>query len=462
MTLPPAFVDMVSSFGSDYAQPLLQALTQSKAPVSVRVNTLKGIGVRAGAPSVPWHPQGFYLDERPVFAADPAWHQGLYYVQDASSMVQGFVVKTIVDRYFAGIEPLRYLDACAAPGGKTIAALESLPATALVVANEYDRHRSNILLENLAKSGAPNVVVSRGDACKYSKLQEEFDIIAVDAPCSGEGMMRKDEQAVKQWSPALIADCARTQEQITDALFRAIKPGGIMIYSTCTFNASENEKQLERLIEEFGAESIDLGLEQFDGVFKGFDTDAHCYRFAPGHVRGEGLFISVLRKPGKLTATSEKSKTKAPGQFALQHVLDSELYSEVNTGSKIILRPAAHDSFIQKLASKVDLIRSGLHIATIKGRDTIPTQTLALSSKLNTESFANLELNYTEAMSYLHGDSLSDIDSELPKGFVLVTYDGHPLGFVKNIGRRANNLYPEAMRLRLDQRTLPPIPPTVI
>lgn len=462
MILPSAFVQMVSGFGSDYAEPLLNALTNTKAPVSVRVNSIKNINIPAAAVPVPWHDRGFYLPERPLFAADPEWHQGLYYVQDASSMIQGFVVKNIVEQYFSDNTALRYLDACAAPGGKTIAALEALPKSALVVANEFDRHRSNILLENLAKSGAPNVVVSRGDACKFSKLPETFDIIAVDAPCSGEGMMRKDEQAVNQWSPALIADCASTQEQITDALFRALKPGGVMIYSTCTFNTSENERQVERLIEQYGAQSINLGLEKFDGVFKGFGTDAHCYRFAPGHVEGEGLFICALQKTGDAKPSAEKSKIKAPGEFASAHVLDCELFSELNTGSEIILRPAAHDSFIQKLATKVDLIRSGLHIATLKGRDFVPTHMLALSSKLNTESFPKLDLDYAEIMSYLHGDSLCDIDSELPKGFVLVTYDGVPLGFAKNIGRRANNLYPEAMRLRLDLRSLPLTPPSVI
>ncbi|MDE5661108.1 MAG: RsmB/NOP family class I SAM-dependent RNA methyltransferase, partial [Muribaculaceae bacterium] len=221
---------MLRSLGDGYAMPLIEALATPPS-VSIRANTLKDRTVPDGAALVPWCDNGFYLPSRPLFAADPAWHQGLYYVQDASSMVYSHVV-AMISRM---LEPqaghgLRYLDACAAPGGKSTAALEVLPADALVVANEYDRHRANILAENIAKSGAPNAVVTRGDAARFGRMHDAFDIVAVDAPCSGEGMMRKEPEAVRQWSEALVADCAATQRRLLESLWEALRPGGVLIY----------------------------------------------------------------------------------------------------------------------------------------------------------------------------------------------------------------------------------------
>lgn len=460
--LPTGFVEMLRSFGDAYAEPLLAALDTAPS-VSVRANALKGAAVLPGADIVPWCSRGFYLDERPLFVADPAWHQGLYYVQDASSMVYGHIVGTIVDRYFKTSEALRYLDACAAPGGKTIAALEALPADSLIVANELDRHRANILLENIAKEGSPNVAVCRGDAARLGKLKESFDIIAVDAPCSGEGMMRKEPEAIRQWSQGLIDDCASLQREILSALWAALRPGGVLIYSTCTFNRSENEENISFIADTLGGESIDLGLDKFDGVFGGINTDLHCYRFAPGHVRGEGLFVGALRKPGEDAGNSElrAAKSKTAATFA-DHIVDADKYIEVATKIGLELRSAIHSTFIDEIAKKADVLRGGLPLATVKGRDMIPNHEFAISTAVRLDSYATLDLDYAAAMAYLRGESINEIPEGLPKGIVLVCYNGRPLGFAKNIGRRANNLYPDALRLRLDPRKLPSEAPTPI
>ncbi len=455
--LPHDFVDMISGYGPDYAGPLLRALDEAPS-VSVRANALKGASPLAGADLVAWCPQGFYLPERPLFAADPAWHQGLYYVQDASSMIYGRAVAEVAARYFDGVGSLRYLDACAAPGGKSIAAVEALPPDAIVVSNELDRHRANILLENIVKEGAPASVVCRGDAGRLGKLREAFDIIAVDAPCSGEGMMRKEPEAVRQWSRGLIADCARIQQDILGQLWRALRPGGVLIYSTCTFNRSENEENAAFIASTLGGESIDLGLLAFDGVWPGIDTGLHCYRLAPGHVRGEGLFIAAFRKPGEASrkAAGPRVKSRPLSDFCRSHIADAGSYVEV-TGPQgaVELRPRRHEAFIAEVASATQLLRGGLTAGTVKGRDMIPSHDLALSSALLADSFPHLDLDYAGAMAYLRGESLADVPDGLPHGFVLARYGGRPLGFLKNLGRRANNLYPDSMRLRLDPRNLP-------
>lgn len=446
--LPPKFIEMLRSLGDDFAGPLLAALT-APPQVSVRDNALKGCAPAADADVVPWCAQGRYLAERPLFAADPAWHQGLYYVQEASSMIYTEAVRRIVGKYFDE-SPLRYLDACAAPGGKTISALEALRSDDFVVANELDRHRANILYENIAKYGASNVAVVRGDASRFGRLEEAFDIVAVDAPCSGEGMMRKEPEAVAQWSEGLVASCAATQRAILSDLWQSLRPGGVLIYSTCTFNRSENEENIAFLADEFDAESVDLGLDCFEGVLKGIDTPHHCYRFTPGHIRGEGIFIAAVRKPGNGShAQYKEKKFAACGEFVKSHIADADRFIEVEAGGRIEIRPRIHAAFIDKLASTVTLLRGGLPVAEPKGRDLAPLHELALSADLRPDSFAAFDLDLDAALRFLRGESLSDLPDGLPKGFVTPCYGARPLGFAKNIGRRANNLIPDHMRLRM-------------
>lgn len=462
--LPQGFVEMIESYGGRYAATLLAAL-EAPATVSVRANSLKGACPLPDARIVPWCPGGFYLSEKPLFVADPAWHQGLYYVQDASSMVYGEAVRRIVDRCFAGVQGLRYLDACAAPGGKTGCALESLSADAFVVANELDRHRANILMENTARLGATNVAVSSTDACAYGALVSAFDIIAIDAPCSGEGMMRKEPEAVRQWSPALIAECAARQRHIAASLWPALKPGGVMIYSTCTFNRSENEDVAAFIAGELGGEPLDLGLGEYEGVLPG-------YRFTPGFVEGEGLFIAAFRKSDDGVASAPDKKRKVRGTSALQFRKVSDFSRSVLAAADTMLEftigdtlwavPEAHADFVAAIHAAVGLARPGVRLATAKGRDMVPSQELAWSADLRGDAFPAAELDYRAAMAYLRGEGLSEMPDGLPRGYVAPSFGGCPLGFSKNVGRRANNLYPDAFRLRLDPRYLPDEAPAPI
>lgn len=249
--LPILFRQQMLALLPDEADALLQAL-QTEPSVAVRVNRRKATPPPTDD-HVAWCRSGIYLDARRQFTFDPLLHSGCYYVQDASSMFISHVLSQV-----AGNSPVAYLDLCAAPGGKTTAAIDALPDGSLVVANEIDSRRVQILRENVVKWGYPHCVVTNSDASRLGKLHEAFDIVAADMPCSGEGMMRKDDEAVAQWTPALVEQCAARQREIASDIWQALKPGGIFIYSTCTFNRAENEDMIDFLVRSLGAEPVDI------------------------------------------------------------------------------------------------------------------------------------------------------------------------------------------------------------
>lgn len=438
--LPAGFLAEISRYAE--LAPLTQSLLEPPA-VSVRVNAAKGQTARGER--VPWCAEGCYLDERPRFTFDPAMHQGLYYVQDASSMAIAAVVREL-----AGGSPQIYLDACAAPGGKTTTAISALPEGSFVLANEYDFRRAEILAENVAKWGSSDCAVSRGDTRRLAKLKGMFDIVAVDAPCSGEGMMRKDQQAVEQWSPSLVSQCAATQREILANVWQALRPGGHLIYSTCTFNLHENEENLAWLVDEFGAEPVAVtALEPYAEICRGIDTTLPCYRFLPGRVRGEGLFLTVVKKPGKPSEKTSKTKSKpAPPRPEAKWLQGSDWHLSLK-GDDLYAVKECHAPILAEMEKALDLIAPGLRVASIKGRDSIPSQELALSTALSPEAFPRYEVDRPTAIAYLQRQAIT-IDA--PKGYILLTHAAHPLGFVKNLGSRANNLYPKPWRILSQDR----------
>lgn len=471
--LKPEFIEMLRQTDAEVFAGLPEALENTAPETSVRINRgkigvlreLRELGVlgelRADSP-VPWsNGSGLYLAERPNFTLMPALHQGLIYVQDASSMALCHIVTRLSQSL--GDTPLRLLDACAAPGGKTLCAADSLPEGSLVVANEYDFRRAEILRENVIKWGLPAAVVSRGDTMRFRRLREEFDIVCVDAPCSGEGMMRKDETARSQWSPALVRECAARQDEILGNVWEALRPGGFLVYSTCTFNAVENEEVISRFAADNGAEFVDTGLTEFPGVLpalKGF-TGVLAARFLPSRLRGEGIFVSVIRKPGvwsphpaALPVSGARTKKKDRRQTSPQpdlRTFEPQLKGEPAVfemaGDSVRALPARHASFIHTLEKELQTIHAGTELATLKGRDTIPSHTLAMSRDLAPGAFPTVELTLADALTYLRREAVT-LPSTAPRGYVLLTHAGHPLGFAKNLGSRANNLYPATWRIR--------------
>ena len=451
MNLHAQFIREIESYNDCRFEGLIDALSTSPS-VSVRANKLKSVEVPIEANSVKWCSNGWYLPTRQSFTFDPALHQGLYYVQDASSMIISYIVSQLVGD---SKEPICYLDACAAPGGKTTTAIDVIPKGSLVVANEYVPNRANILVENIIKWGYPSVVISKGDTARYKKLRGMFDIIAADVPCSGEGMFRKDQEAVKQWSPDLVEECVDRQKEIVSNLWNSLRQGGYMIYSTCTFNRRENEEMVDFIINELGAESVKIDMPQDCGIQTGVNTSNYCYRFLPHRVEGEGLFVAVVKKGNcedviiqkHIKNSKKKSLAKPTNINAVEDWICDE-YNEYEFGidkDNIIAFPSRWNDYLSLLKSNLDVIYYGVNIATIKGRDIIPLQSLAMSQILNGNLFIQAEIDYSTAISYLRREAITLED--LPKGYVLVTYKKRPLGFVKNLGNRANNLYPNEWRI---------------
>ncbi len=445
MQLPAGFVSLMEGIG---LPGLPVALASGEPEVSVRLNPCKKTCDFHGTEPVPWCAEGLYLPSRPSFTLDPRFHQGRYYVQEAASMFHSWVV-----RHLASLSdgPLRVLDACAAPGGKTTAVIDALPEGSVVVANEYVPARAVVLRENIIKWGFPGVIVTRGDTASLGKLRGAFDIVIADVPCSGEGMMRKDPEAVAQWSEGLVRECATVQREIVRNLWRALRSGGYMVYSTCTFNRYEDEEVVEGIIEEFGAESVKIPVDTSWGISDGLSTSCHCYRFLPGVTRGEGLFVSVLRKDGdgrfKDKVPKERKKPGAVPAVVKGWIDNPEKYNITAVDGRLTAFPASYTALLGAVAGVVDVIHEGVTLATLKGRDIVPSHALAMSRVLRDGVFPSADIDCGEALRYLHGES-PVLPPDTPKGYVLLTFEGAPLGWVKNLGNRTNSLYPQHWRIR--------------
>lgn len=418
---------------------LAEVLAGTDPETSVRVNAAKGVRPADGYERVPWSETGIYLPDRPAFTFDPAMHQGLYYVQDASSMIYSEIAR----RLTADRRPVRWLDACAAPGGKTTAVAAELPAGSFMLANEIDRKRVLALIDNICRWGCDNIAVSSCDTAKIAKMKNFFDIATVDAPCSGEGMMRKEAAAASQWSEALVAECAELQRSIIYNVWQALRPGGYMVYSTCTFNRHENEENVEWAIQELGAESVDLGLDRYDGVIGAIGSDAHCARFIPGRVRGEGLFVSILRKSGD-GESARVRPSKPSKRLQLPPWLNGE-YLPLEANGDLYAYPGALSGEFVAVESHLPILHRGIHLATIKGKDLVPTLDLALSTSLRPDAFPRVAVDREAAIHYLRRQTPAPVDG--PRGYVLLDYASHPLGFIKNLGNRANTLLPPGRQI---------------
>lgn len=484
---PTGFVRQMEDLLGDSADDFFQAMSETPS-VSIRLNKRKPVkdlmsgDKEFGLRPVPWCEDGYYLSKRPVFTLNPLFHAGSFYVQDASSMIYQQIVRSILDTYYLDEfdSPLSVLDLCAAPGGKTTAIINALPDKTVVVANEIDSSRNAILRENLEKWGYPDLVLTNSDAVSLGKLEESFDIIAVDAPCSGEGMMRKDVDAVRQWSEKLIESCANTQREIMKNILPALIPGGFLIYSTCTFNREENERNVEYFIENYGLESVRLELQGVEKCLPAIDSGIHALRFMPHVVDGEGLFVTVLRKPvedeenqtgeyGKWDRRTSRrkgtpSRKRKNGKEnkdkkrtsditeALKFLKgDGESWSVVERNGSIFAMSEDTARMSKRLQEVSRVILAGVPLASVKGNLILPDSKAVLYPLWNKDAFPFVELSRQEAIAYLRRESFA-LASDVPTGYVAVGHGGCLLGLVKNIGRRVNNLYPVGWRVRMEFR----------
>ncbi len=481
MEFPLPFICRVEALlGADEAARLFAALRE-EPPVSIRLNPAK-LRRSSGVPSsvlpplsdnVPWCACGAYLDRRPSFTFDPLFHAGCYYVQEASSMF----VEQAVRQWLPG-RPLLALDLCAAPGGKSTHLRSLLPEGSLLVANEVVRNRSQVLAENLTKWGHPDVVVTNSAPSAFTPLGGFFDFILTDVPCSGEGMFRKDATAIGEWSPENVEICWQRQRRILTDIWPCLKPGGLLVYSTCTYNTKENEENVRWIREELGAEVLPLDVPAEWGITGNLlaGEDFPVYRFLPHRTRGEGFFLAVLRKAGEDAAADgtrmgrmnadkqslgkpkgkkggggKASPASAFGKEQLAAVqgwlCGADGYTLLPDGPALAVFPTAWLPVLSALKPHVRVVQAGVEVAGVKGRDCIPAHALAMSSLLRREAFACAEVDYPTAIAYLRKEAVTLTDAA-PRGFVLLTYQDFPLGFVKNVGNRANNLYPQEWRVR--------------
>ncbi|MBQ7457805.1 MAG: rRNA cytosine-C5-methyltransferase [Bacteroidales bacterium] len=453
VSLPQAFVESTRAALGDKADAVVEAIRAGESVTAVRANPFKISAddlrrrFAAAGEDVPWCADAFYLNERPVFSLDPLIHAGAYYVQDPSAMFVGSLAEVLIRQSEAS---LKVLDLCAAPGGKSTAVASALRPSDLLVSNEVIGSRASVLAENMVKWGCPNTVVTNNDPKDFARLAASFDIILADVPCSGEGMFRKDLGAVAEWSPENVNLCAARQRRIVADVWPSLREGGWLIYSTCTFNSSENDDNVEWICSELGAEPVAL-LRAMSAPGQGEQcVSTRCgLQFAPGITRGEGQYVAVLRKTSSAKPASfkpAKPLRKAPCNWLMDGF--NSFSVETSAGTLIKAYPQALVQDIRQFEERLKVLRSGVAVATVKGRDLIPQTDLALSQAFRQDAFQQVELAKDQALQYLRCEALQLPDA--PKGFLTVTCEGLPLGFVKNLGNRANNLFPQAWRLRMN------------
>lgn len=406
MQLPEDFIVLMrQQLGEDQAASLFEGLRQEPT-VSIRLNPLKTarltLNREALGDPVPWCPDAYYLNERRAFTFDPLFHAGAYYVQDASSMF----LSQILRQYMPQDRALTALDLCAAPGGKSTLLAAHLPEGSRLISNEPIRKRAQVLAENMQKWGYPGCFVTQNYPEDFGHLREAFDIILTDVPCSGEGMFRKDPVAVSEWSLDNVRQCAERQRNILCSILPTLRPGGLLVYSTCTFNRQEDEEQVQGLQSEYGLTLLE---------------ERH---FFPGRERGEGLYIAALRQ---IASTGEAADAACKEEW-------TDAGRKVESRDVEPLSPAKLQRLLKTLnvIADVDDYNRQLSVAD-----------------------SQLELSYDDAIRYLRREALH---LAAPRGQVLVTYRGLPLGLAKSVGTRLNNLYPQEWRIRTTYSPTEPLP----
>jgi 16S rRNA C967 or C1407 C5-methylase (RsmB/RsmF family)/NOL1/NOP2/fmu family ribosome biogenesis protein len=397
---------------------------------------------------IPWCPNGRYLRERPFFTFDPVFHAGAYYVQEASSMFLWDVLKQTIGTS----SHHKVLDLCAAPGGKTTL-LDSFFTDGLVVANEVIKSRAAILTENVIKWGSDHVIVTNNDPKDFQRLENYFDVIVIDAPCSGSGLFRKDPNAIDEWSEDNVTLCSLRQQRIINDVLPALKENGLLIYSTCSYSSQEDEAILDWMVSEYEVSSVAVTLNEDWGIV-GVQSPLHQafgYRFFPYNIKGEGFFLAVLKKTGG----GEDSRLKElaltlPSRLELMQIqafLPLPLsYSFFKQNDSFRAIPDHWLKELKLLARQLYIKKAGVELGSIKGKDFIPSHEVAVSL-LDRKNFAFVKLDEQQALQYLRKKELV---INTPKGWCLVTHCGLPLGWIKVLPNRINNYYPGEWRILKD------------
>lgn len=447
---PENFIASLNNAPGFDAENFTQAHENSPSPTTIRINPYKPAPIYKGA-QVPWCAEGIYLEQRPSFTFDPLFHAGCYYVQEASSMFIGHILNYIRQDKD---DTIRVLDLCAAPGGKSTSLSSALNNSDLLVANEIIKTRVPILTDNLTKWGPSNIIVTNNDPKEYSRLKSFFDVVVVDAPCSGSGMFRKDPEAMEEWSEANVNLCHQRQERILADIYPAIAEDGYLIYSTCSYSVAENEAVLDWLCNEFDLETIRIPINTEWGIVESQSDQHHAYgyRFYPGKVNGEGLFAACLRKKDNSGETPiyRNKNTPKPDYKSIDllkpYIKDADSYYYFKVNDDWLAIDRIHRDDLAVLQQHLYIKKSGIRLGNLAGKDLIPDHELAMSLLFNRAAILQTELTREQAIAYLRRDEIKDLDLS-QKGWSLMCFDGQPLGWAKLLPNRVNNYYPKEIRI---------------
>ena len=451
MNLPEKLLQSLESIKGFDREAFEKVHASGEQVTSIRINPQK-LSEASQVPStggdlgeaVPWTEYGYYLNQRPSFTFDPLFHAGCYYVQEASSMFLEQAFKQTVDLS----RRLRILDLSAAPGGKSTHIQSLISKDSLLVSNEVIRSRANILKDNIAKWGSDNVVVTNNDPKSFARLENYFDAIIVDAPCSGSGLFRRDEKAIDEWSENNGHPCSQRQQRILADVWSALKRNGVLIYSTCSYSNEENENIVQWMTAELPIAHCPLPIDNSWGII---ETE-NGYRFWPDKVKGEGFFIACMRKLGGEDKVEIKVKKKIEivskkEMEVVKYWIKATDHQFLKIGNVVYAVPKGLSTDIDFLLSNLQIIYFGTMVGELVRDKLIPAHTLAMSNLIS-DHVERIELNYEQAIDYLKKKDLREINRD--KGWKLVTYKNYPLGWINILSNRINNYYPRELRILKD------------
>ena len=441
MQLPAALLNSLQGLKGFDKESFEEVHSSGQQITSIRLNPFKKADFQNQKSEIPWTEHGYYLETRPSFTFDPLFHAGCYYVQEASSMFleQAFRKTTDLSKQ------LRVLDLCAAPGGKSTHIQSLISKDSLLVSNEVIRSRAAVLKDNIVKWGSPNVVVTNNDPKDFARLQNYFDVIVVDAPCSGSGLFRRDPAAITEWSENNVQLCSQRQQRILADIWPALKNDGILIYSTCSYSRQEDEEIVSWLKTEFSVAAITLPVDPGLGITI---SDGGC-RFWPDKVKGEGFFIACFQKKEGDDYVALKIKGKAEPitnkeRTIINNWVKSDGLSFVKHAETVYAWPEILYNDFNLLLGQLRVIYSGVLTGVLMRDKLVPDHALAMSD-IFSASVGKIELAYEDAIKYLQRKELR-LDTQF-RGWHLAACQGHPLGWINILPNRINNYYPKELRI---------------
>ncbi len=447
MQIPGKFLDSLIGVKGFNKESFEKVHATGEQVTSIRINSSKLSIADCQLPiehKIPWTEFGYYLKERPSFTFDPLFHSGCYYVQEASSMFLEQALKQTVDLS----KPLKVLDLCAAPGGKSTHIQSLISNDSLLVSNDVIRSRANILKDNIIKWGCENVVVTNNDPKDFARLENYFDVIVVDAPCSGSGLFRKDADAVNEWSEKNVQLCSQRQQRILADVWPVLKKDGILIYSTCSYSKEEDEVIMKWINDNFSTDKCSLDIENFPDII---ESDGG-YRFWPDKIKGEGFFLTCFQKKDGDNGATQKNKFR----LEFTNKKESEIVSEwikvegmsfIKHKNTVYAWPVHHVTDFCFLLDTLRVIYSGTLTGELMRDKLVPAHSLAVS-KLVSDKIKRTELNYDQSIQYLQRKELNIATGDT--GWQIVTYQGNSLGWVNVLTNRINNYYPKELRIIKD------------